>query len=262
LTEFKTLAPKVTDGIIEAAKFLQEQYIFSASDLPYGTQIVPLAAIFIELGPAKTNDLSTRESLAQWYWCGVLGELYGSATESRFAKDLPEVIEWITKNAPEPSTIGDATFSESRFLTLRTRNSAAYKGLHALMMKSSCKDFYSGIPADIQNYYADQIDIHHIFPRKYCDTMKIAYDKRDSIVNKAPLSYRSNRSIGGDKPSEYLKRIEKDRNIQPATPDGILASHLLEPQHLRRDDFDAFYEDRKNRIVNVIEKAIGKKVTP
>jgi hypothetical protein len=76
------------------------------------------------------------------------------------------------------------------------------------------------------------------------------------------LSYRSNRSISGDKPSEYFKRIENDRNIQPATLDGILANHLLEPQHLRRDDLDAFFEDRKNKIVDITEKAMGKKVTP
>ncbi len=71
----------------------------------------------------------------QWFWCGVFGELYGSANETRYALDLPQVIDWIKNNGPKPKTIYDANFSPSRLHTLRTRNSAAYKGfMHCLWM--------------------------------------------------------------------------------------------------------------------------------
>jgi hypothetical protein len=29
------------------------------------------------------------------FWCGVFGELYGGAVETRSNKDLPEVLAWI-----------------------------------------------------------------------------------------------------------------------------------------------------------------------
>ena len=38
------------------------------------------------------NDLQReyfRQKLLRWYWCGVFGELYGSANETRFGLDLP-----------------------------------------------------------------------------------------------------------------------------------------------------------------------------
>jgi hypothetical protein len=30
--------------------------------------------------------------LIRWYWCGIFGELYGGAIETRFAKDLPQEV--------------------------------------------------------------------------------------------------------------------------------------------------------------------------
>lgn len=85
--------------------------------------------------------------LARWYWCGAYGELYGGAIESRFAKDLPEVLAWV-ESGPEPSSIADANFAPTRLLTLRNRNSAAYKGLHALLMRECSLDFRTGYAID------------------------------------------------------------------------------------------------------------------
>jgi hypothetical protein len=87
LSDYQTWAELATQGFEKAAKFLYSQKIFSARDLPYRTQLVPLAAIFSVLGDLADND-GIRSKLAQWYWCGVLGELYGSAVETKFAKDL------------------------------------------------------------------------------------------------------------------------------------------------------------------------------
>jgi hypothetical protein len=58
----------------------------------------------------------------------VFGELYGGAVESRFARDVPDLLAWMG-GAPEPGTIADANFNAGRLFTLRTRNSAACKAL-------------------------------------------------------------------------------------------------------------------------------------
>ena len=42
--------------------------------------------------------------------------------------------------------------------------------------------------------------------------------------------------------------------------DALLASHALEPALLRDDDFDRFVEDRRRRLVALIERAMGKQV--
>ena len=39
--------------------------------------------------------LLLKSKIKQWYWCGVFGELYGSANETRYALDVPQLINWI-----------------------------------------------------------------------------------------------------------------------------------------------------------------------
>lgn len=118
------------------------------------------------LGEAADYD-GVRTKLAQWYWCGVLGELYGGAIETRFAKDLPEVLTWLAGGV-EPDTMRDATFSPMRLLTLQTRNSAAYKGISALLLREGGQDFRTGNEIAEYMYFDERIDIHHIFPQDWC----------------------------------------------------------------------------------------------
>ena len=66
----------------------------------------------------------------------------------------------------------------------------------------------------------------------------------DSIINKTPLSYRTNRIIGGVAPSEYLAKLEKGNETTPSIDrkrlNIYLTSHLINPALLRADSFDAF----------------------
>ena len=192
---------------METAKFLHMQNIYRDFDLPYQSQLVPLAAILAEIGD-RWHEASVRARLLRWYWNGVFGELYGSTVESRIAKDFIEVPEWIAGGL-EPSTITDATFRADRLFSMRMRLSAAYKGVNALLMREGAKDFVSGQDFNHTAFFGENVDIHHIFPRAWCKKAGRDWKVYDSIVNKTPLSYRTNRRIGGDAPSEYLARLGK-----------------------------------------------------
>ncbi len=254
----------VVEGFLKAAKFLRMQKIFISRDLPYRTQIVPLAATLGVLGDVADND-TVRQLLSRWYWCGVFGELYGSTIETRFAKDLTELIAWV-RGGDEPTTVKDASFSGARLEELTSRRSAAYKGIFALMMRDGCEDFRSGQPIDITSYYDENVDIHHIFPQKWCEehgneqNLAKYWTAVDSIINKAPLSARTNRMIGGNAPSVYLQRIEKNEGIPAERLDQILRSHVIDPAPLRNDDFWVFYDRRYKEILDRIEAAMGKQV--
>lgn len=105
---------------------------------------MPLAAILISLD-GRWNDAAVRARVRNWYRCGVFGELYGSAIESRFARDLPEVVAWALGGETVPQTVQDCTFVADRLRTLQSRQSAAYKGLHALVMqRGGARDWRTG----------------------------------------------------------------------------------------------------------------------
>jgi hypothetical protein len=254
---YQAWAEPVTRAFELAAKFLHGQRLYAARDLPYQTQLVPLSAALTVLGDAAATD-GAKAKLARWYWCGVFGELYGGAIESRFAKDIVDLVSWIRDGGPEPSTVTDANFVQNRLLTLRTRNSAAYKGIHALLLHEGGYDFRTGDRIDIQTYYDEKIDIHHIFPQKWCTDRSLDRRRYDSIVNKSPISAKTNRIIGGNAPSLYLAKMEKQAGISSTRMDEILGSHLIEPALLRSDSFDEFFAARSRELLDRIGKAMGK----
>lgn len=258
---YKQYADGIEDGFRQAGRFLNQQKIVWQRDVPYPPQLVALAAAFALLGK-RAHSAAATAKLERWYWCGVLGEQYGSGTETKIARDVPQLVAWIDGDEVEPWTVQNAFFQEDRLDFLRMRLSAAYKGMHALLMRHGCRDFISGDPTDLMTVHQDDIDIHHIFPKKWCrdnglENSPLSYD---SIINKSPLSARSNRMIGGQAPSEYLRGIEQDQGISPEQLDDILRSHLIEPEYLRADNFEAFYRARKAALAALVEEAIGKPI--
>ena len=172
-----------------------------------------------------------------------------------------EVPVWL-KGGSEPSTVSETMFRADRLKTMRMRLSAAYKGVNALLMKEGAQDFRSGQKFDHTVFFGENVDIHHIFPQDWCKKHGIKPDIFDSIINKTPLSYRTNRIIGGVAPSEYLAKLEKGNEATPPLIvrrlDGYLKSHLIDPSLLRADNFDAFMVDRQKQLLALIEQATGK----
>ncbi len=68
--------------------------------------------------------------------------------------------------------------------------------------------------------------------------------------------------IGGVAPSIYLAKLEAGNQTNPpiarARLDEYLRSHLIEPDLLRADAFDAFMADRQAQLLALIERAMGK----
>jgi hypothetical protein len=259
LHAYRNHADSVEQGFIEAGGFLNELKIIWHRDIPYPPQIVALASVFAILGQ-NARTIAAKQKLSQWFWSVTLGELYGSSTESRMALDVPELVEWIAGRGSKPRSLDEALFQRDRLRSLRSRLSAAYKGLHALLMQHGCRDFINGRGADLMTFFNDKIDIHHIFPQSWCKKQGIPPSVFNSIVNKTPLSKLSNIAIGGDAPSIYLKRIETKQGLSAEDLDDILRSHLIEPVHLRTDDFTAFFDTRIKALSALVTDAMGKPV--
>lgn len=256
LADYQAWAEPITRGFEKAARLLYGQKIFTARDIPYRTQLIPLAALFTALGTQADTD-SVHVKLLRWYWCGVFGELYGGSIETRFAKDLPDVLAWID-GGPEPTTVTDSNFAPTRLFTLRSKNSAAYKGLSTLLLRDGGHDLLTGEAIDVQMYFDDKIDIHHIFPREYCRRAGIEVKYYDCIVNKTPLSAKTNRIIGSNAPSVYLERLQHTATISHERMDEILLSHVANPVFMRTNDFHHFFAARQRALLDRIEQATGK----
>lgn len=261
LSAYKAYADSVQQGFCEAARFLSDLRIIRHRDMPYPPIRVALAAVFALL-EQKEWTAAAKEKLKQWFWCISLGELYGSSTESRIARDVPELVAWLRNEGPQPRSNNEAIFQIDRLKSLRSRLSAAYKAVHVLLMHKGSRDFISGHETQIMTFFDDKIDIHHVFPQAWCKRKEngIPHSRFNSIINKSPLSKLSNILIGGNAPSVYLAAIENKHGLSSEQLDDILRSHLIEPSYLRNDDFEGFWESRMHALADLIGSAMGKPV--
>lgn len=241
---------------------LKYQYVFRQRDLPYTTQLIPLAAICAFLGKSECDEANTISVLSKWYWCGILGEMYGGANETRYANDIEDVVDEVFGRPNPARTVNSAFFASTRLLTLQTRLSAAYKGIMALLYKEKCRDFMNDTTIEIVNSMLESPDIHHIFPEAYCVKQGIKRQRYNSIINKTPILPATNRSIGGNAPSEYTKAIlKKVSGLTETELKERIESHCIDYNALVRDDFDSYFVDRAKRLLGLIEKAMGKPVS-
>ena len=141
---------------------------------------------------------------------------------------------------------------------MRSRLSAAYKGIHALLMSKGARDLRSGDPIDDTVFWDESVDIHHVFPKDWCKKSKIEPKVYDAVVNKTPLTQKTNRIIGAEAPSVYLKKLVAKGSTDSNKLDEHLKSHLIDPVLLRNDDFEAFYRARKSALLELVFEAMGK----
>lgn len=259
IDDYHQWADSVEVGLEEAAEFLFNQFIFGYKDVPYSSQIIPLATLFVELGE-ELQSANAKSLLERWYWSGIFGEFYGGHTETQFALDLRQVSEYV-REGNTPTLVAQANFIPERLLTLKTRNSAAYKGLYALQMRNGAADWRTGNSLSIATWLSSNIDIHHIFPRAWCRRQKpspIPDQLSDSVINKAPIDAKTNRIIGGNAPSKYISRLEGF--VDPGKLDGILQAHWLRPGSLRSDNFADCFVERGLAMLELIGEAMGKPI--
>ena len=69
LDDYRNWADRVEQGFVDAGSFLVSQFVFGQRNVPYGTQLVPLAVLFVELG-RELQPYNAKQKLEQWYWSG------------------------------------------------------------------------------------------------------------------------------------------------------------------------------------------------
>ncbi len=253
--EYTTWADSITRGFEEAARFLHTQKIFDANHLAYPIQLVALAAILTRLGE-KSESEQVRSRLGHWLWSGMLGEMYTRGQEMRVSADVMQVPVFISGKLV-PCTVFSANFSVERLLSVRKRYGAVYQGLSALLRRSGAIDWSTGEEINDVLYFEQRVESHHIFPVSWCKKQGIDPKKYNSLVNRTPLSAKTNKKIGSKSPTAYLKQFERS-GTSPSRLDEMLRSHAIDPEMLRRDDFEGFFVARTQALMELIAKAMGK----
>ena len=138
LEAWNTWADPLEQGFLTVASFLRQQGFYCRREVPYSTQLVPLAAVLTHLGK-HWREPQILDKLTRWFWCGVLGELYGGAVETRMANDFEDLLRWFDDDTHLPRRFGmqvsnrsaSTAFEPGTALPTRAFTSSSFAAIHA-----------------------------------------------------------------------------------------------------------------------------------
>lgn len=268
LAAYLRWAPALREALAWAAGFLHDQHIHSSALLPYRSQLIALAVVRVVIGPSIDRAPVLRR-VRQWFWCGVFAELYGGSVETRLVRDVEQVPAWalapLALDASEPRAPDAVTArlaAPSRLAAVQSRGSALYRGVVALVLGAGALDWADGISLDVEASEQRHPDVRHVFSRAWCVEHGIDAGRRDSVVNKVPVSARTASLLGTAAPSAALADLELRTGRPAGALDGVVATHAVDPRTLRTDDFDAFFAMRLRALVTLVEQVTARISAP
>ena len=247
----------VTKGYVAAAKQLNEFGIIKPSQLVYVPHTIVMAAMYAHCDSQQANNVNAREVLKRWYWTTLLNESYGSrVTDQQIVADF----SYLTDRLTNPNQTDDEAFTGSRFNSARLlsdRQNSLSTAVQALLAKEKHSlDWITGSPMETKP--DDDVELHHIFPKKWCTDNGIGKGPRESVTNLTLIDAATNKIIGSKAPSVYLKDLqERAGNIGDKKMDEILESHLIPAKELRANDFEGFHRKRAADLKGLITEIIG-----
>lgn len=250
----------IKEGFIDAAKFLSEEGITTKKYIPYKPQLIPMAAIFAKLNSINKNNLASLKKIRQWYWTSVFSEAYRDGHLNRFVKDIVQVMNWINRDQV-PEIVQDVQITAWKLLKAKSIQSAIYRGIISIIFQHGAKDFLVGRDIGTSANFAESIEIHHIFPKKYCEVQKLPKERYDNVANRTPIMKKTNKFLGDNPPSFYLEKIEEKIGLSSAELNEILERHFIDAELCRADDFNAFVVDRAKKILEAVEERTGRKIS-
>ena len=262
LSEYLEWVQPLRAGFLWAATFLADLHIFDQRSVPYAKQLVPMATLRVVLGRRHRSPWSPRADHSV-----VLVRRPRRALRQRQRDPV----------RPGPGAGAGLGMWQGRRHSAADHSGRGLRGVPAALAADPGRGGVQGNPRALSSgddatdwmydktfdkvQYVDMnVDIHHIFPYRWCLDHGIDDERRESIVNKTPLSASTNRKIGGVAPSTYMAAIEKAAGIPPEQLEALVSSHRCDPRAMRSDDFDAFFVARREALVNLVEKAMGKTV--
>jgi hypothetical protein len=250
---------KVVFGLATGLEILRDDCkVMLPKWLPYQTMIPPLAAVIALAGSSKSAKAGAqREKIKQWFWCSVFGLVYDSASNSKSAKDVVEILPWLHGGDP-PESVASFRFDPRALRDVTPRQRAIYRGAICLILGGGARDFHTQAAITGKLMAEQGIDDHHVFPSAYLQRRGVEPARlRDCVLNRTLIDRTTNQMISDRAPSDYLAEIRST----PGFPfEAVLRSHILPAEMdspLLCDDYEAYLAWRQERLWQEIRRVTG-----
>jgi hypothetical protein len=232
---------QVINGVKGAVDYLKAHFkVETLSNLPFTTMLVPLACFFAIPGNKERSYTDAQKNqINAWFWRSAYSKRYSSAVLRNLKGDIEQMYALAEGKM---STLGqfnitiDQTFFTDNSFGLGNANTRTFIMTLAQLGPLS---FVSGHPVALADTLkaANRTEFHHMMPRDFPKKSGQAEKLNDNaLANLCFLARADNRTLGGERPSEYRKRM-------PDNLENILKSAACPPS-LFDDNYSLFLQER------------------
>lgn len=241
-------------GLRHALDFVEGNVGIPGSEfLPSQFSLVPLAVVF-----ASRERLSGEEEkmLRRWFLVANSFSHFAGTAETTLNQDLtvlgkevnniPGLLEQLARQ------LRNQTIVTEQDIEGKGASSPFFPLAYLAVIHRDGKDWFTGIRLRRDNFATDQnIEYHHIFPKKLLDGRNVDRYTRDEMANLAFLGQKANKRISASEPATYLARIAEE------SPDRLEAQMVpMSPELWSLDRFDEFLAVRRRALVAAMNAMI------
>lgn len=217
--------------------------------------LIPLVAVF-----ASRKQLTGNEEriLRRWFLIANAFSHYVGASETKLNQDLTALesnfgnihglMEQLMRDLRGQPTITPLDLERAG------TNSPFFPLAWLATIEREATDWFLGIKLRRSTFAEDQnIEYHHIFPKKLLDARGVDRYIRDEMANIAFLGQKANRRILATEPKIYLADIADN------APERLTAQFVPMDRHLwELDCFDEFLTARRNALAAAMNQEMNK----
>lgn len=245
---------KTARGLTLALDFVEGNVgIPGSAFLPSHLSLIPLTVIFAERDHLKADE---ERLLRKWFLTANSFSRYVGATDSKLSADLSALGE----KCENITGLWDLLVRDMRGVPTITptdiersgTNSPFFPLAYLAIVKRNAKDWFTGIKIRREAFSEDQqIEYHHVFPKKHLNAMGVDRYLRDEIANMAFLGQKANRKILARKPDDYLAEIA-DHDSKRLEAQFVPMDRSL----WNLDRFDDFLAERRKNLVHAMNEIL------
>lgn len=243
----------IRNGIIGAIDFLKRELnIRHFKILAFPGIIVPLSTFFATNKADGFNySLTQKEKIIIWFWRSLFSRRYSAGVNDRQAFDIKEMLhlrddEKYSFQYPKAEVKFD--FIKSNF----SQGNANSKTLIAMLNTLNPKSLLSGANIDFDKVLKNgsKHEYHHIFPKKYLESINFTGKEVNCLANFCFLTRSDNNTISASAPNIYGARINQQNK------NSLFESSLI-PFDFENLSFLDFLEKRAEMLNKLAFKLMG-----
>jgi len=252
------------DAVLER---LLDKNEYGVGDVSKWLPYKPMAVVMLALFKHEEKDIA---KINQWYWSSVFGERYAGSTDTKLTKDYKDLMKWFDDDSKVPEVVLEMRNMLFKTFTIKDKKYAGnsvYKGVFNLLFMHDAKDFYEN---DKLKFSTDELDDHHIFPKKYLENKGVEVDW-DMVANRTLIGSKTNKRISNNAPGIYLQEMLKNNGNDKKSVKAILEKHFINDamykillsvnENSTKEEitkaFNDFVDHREKIIQNHIANLIG-----